>query len=386
MSVLQLQVKPHQSGLTLLVMVVLLLLGGFTLAQVNNAGRLQQELHTLQHARKAIILDQIRAGLLGFAANQGIHSQSHLGHLPCPAKQPGSFPETTCLGKPWGYLAVQSKTAINYLNQGIDARNNELEPSARHDWQYAVSAQLIQPNSLGWSRWVDYSQPSMNIVIPSEGNRTEQQIAAVVAHSIEPVGQHNFIVNPPYMLIRVNELRAHMTAIQTHLIKNTLETWQETATTSNSAVLAHENMKPLSGSQNIFQPVDSECSCRCTKTRCTCNCSVPGQWKSMGKCLGANENCLDKEVGAICNSNTGESCLFSGPASLQNDWPVSRFEPVAASNKSCRPSFRSQCPLSTNTQPCTCDFSWPDNTKNNLNNYTVTKTPAQSFEAKVVQP
>lgn len=382
----KLQSNSPQQGLTLLVMVVLLVLGGFALAQVSNAGRMQQELRTQQHARQAMILDQIRAGLLGFAANQGIHSQSHLGHLPCPAKQPGSFPETTCLEKPWGYLAVHSKIAINYLNQGIDARNNELEPSARHDWQYAVSAQLIQPNSLGWSRWVDYAQPSMNIVIPSEDDRTEQQIAAVIAHSIEPAGQHNFKISPPYMLIRVSELREHMTAIQTHLIKNTLETWQEVATAGSSPLLDHENLKPESGLQNTHKPMDSQCSCRCTKTRCTCNCAAQGQWKSTGKCVGVKENCLDQEAGAMCNSNAVESCIFSGPAALQSDWPVSRFEPVAANNKSCRPTFRNQCPVSTTTQPCICDFSWPDNTKNNLSNYTVTKTQQRGIEVTVEQP
>ncbi|MCR2745147.1 hypothetical protein [Limnobacter parvus] len=375
-----------QQGLTLLVLLVLLVLGGFALAQVSNAGYLQQKLKLQQHARESQILDHIRTGLLGFAGNQGIHSQSHLGHLPCPAIQAGGIPATTCLNKPWGFLPVQSKTAVNYLNQGIDARQNELEPSTRHHWHYAVSAQLIQPNALGWSRWVDYTQPAIQIEIPAENNRVETQIAGVVAHQLEPIGKHQYRVTPPYALIRVSELRAHMASIQTGLIKQTLKTWQETKSSPILELADHENLQLANASTNTYSAIDSQCSCRCTKTRCNCNCGMPAQWQSAGTCVGSNANCNEQENQSICTSDVHAPCVFAGPSWLKNEWPVGRFEPVAAANKSCRPSVINQCPLSTGSDACTCDFSWPDNTKSNLGDYTISLSPTDQFQVAPRQP
>lgn len=377
-----------QRGLTLLVLLVLLALGGFALAQVSNAGHVQEQLKLQQQARQAGVLDHIRSGLLGFAANQGVHSQSHLGHLPCPANVAGSYPATTCLSKPWGYLPVNSKIAVNYLNQGIDARNNELEPSARHHWQYAVSAQLIQPNALGWSRWVDFSQPGIQITVPLEDNRVETQIAAVVAHSIEPLGPHAYRVTPPYLLIRTNELLGHMRVIQTQLLQNTLRTWHELQTAGNTpgniALLDNENFQSSNSLPNSHFPIDSQCSCRCTKTRCVCNCAAPGEWASSAQCTG--ENCDAHQTGSLCSSTGEQSCTFSGPAGLRSNWPVSRFEPVAAINKSCRPNLRNQCPLSTSNQPCICDFSWPDNTRNSLSNFAIQRTQTGALEVRAIKP
>lgn len=375
-----------QRGLTLLVLMLLLALGGFALAQISNAGHLQQQLKTQQQARESQILDHIRTGLLGFAANQGIHSQSHLGHLPCPAIQAGGIPATTCLNKPWGFLPVQSKTAVNYLNQGIDARKNELEPSTRHNWHYAVSAQLIQPNVLGWSRWVDYTQPAIQIEIPAENNRVETQIAGVVAHHIEPIGEHQYRITPPYTLIRVSELRAHMANIQHGLIKQTLKTWQEEKSTPVLELLEHENLRLANAPTKTYAAVDSQCSCRCTKTRCSCNCNVPAQWQSASACVGSNPNCIEQQSQSVCTSNAGDPCVFAGPSWLKSEWPVSRFEPVAAINKSCRPSQRNRCPLSTGSDACTCDFSWPDNTKTNLADYAVSLSSSNQIQVNPTKP
>jgi hypothetical protein len=73
-----------QGGLSLLVLAILLALSGFALAQFNAAGQYRQKLNLEQLARQNQVLDHIRAGLFGFTAQQGLHSQSHLGHLPCP--------------------------------------------------------------------------------------------------------------------------------------------------------------------------------------------------------------------------------------------------------------------------------------------------------------
>lgn len=354
-----------QKGYTLLVLLVLVMLGGFATSKIAESGTMQQALQLEQQTRQSQILDHIRSGLLGFAANQGIHSQSHLGHLPCPATLPEGAPQTTCLAKPWAYLPLHSKTGINYLNLGISAGKHELEPSASKHWHYAVSAQLLQPNALGWSRWVDYSKPAMQIRIPAQQNRIEKNIAAVVAQSIQPTGEHQYDITPPYMLIRVNELRAHMARAQIHLLRDTLR---------NTNNAPHENLIETPGTANTFTPVNSNCACRCTKTKCTCNCDGPGQWVST-----SNEQ-------TTCTSTPDSPCIFTGPASLQSQWPVSRFEPVAASNKSCRPRKRQECPLSTSSTACNCDFSWPDNTKADLANFQITHSQVSGMVVNQVQP
>lgn len=343
-----------QQGYSLLALTVLLMLLGFAGAQVTESTALQQRLLLQQHGRQTQILEHIRASLLGFAANQGLHSQSHLGHLPCPAMQAGGYPQTSCLNKPWGHLPVSSKTAVNYLNPGIDARINELEPSARKQWHYAVSAQLVQPNALGWGRWVDYSQPAIRIQIPAENNRIEQDIAAVVASHIKAVADHQYSITPPYTLIKTAALRKHMGRAQARQLNDTLQAWQQLNPELALPPGHYENIVALPSQQHMFQPVDSGCYCRCTKTRCSCSCNGSGSWQSGP---------------TTCTSTANEPCVFGGAASMQSWWPVSRFEPVAAVNKSCRPTARNQCPLSRDNNPCTCSFSWPDNISNDLHRF-----------------
>lgn len=359
-----------QGGLSLLVLAILLALSGFALAQFNAAGQYRQKLNLEQLARQNQVLDHIRAGLFGFTAQQGVHSQSHLGHLPCPATQANSIAQTTCLQKPWGYLPVRSKTATNYLNVGIDARTNELELSTHRDWHYAVSPQLIQPNDLGWSRWVDLSKPGIQVRIPPENNRTERNIVAVVAHTIVPIAEHQYDITPPYFLIREHELRGHMARIQTHLLKDTLKSWiSHNSAAENFRLAEAENLEPMAGKPSIFKPVNSNCSCRCTKTRCTCACDSAGQWR------------LEQD-GTDCTSTVDEPCVLYGPASMRSAWPVSRFEPVAAINKSCRPIQRNQCPLSTGSEACVCDFSWPDNTKASLDQFRISQSDASRIQVQ----
>lgn len=360
------------------------MLGGFALSQTSATGILQQKLALQQQARQTQILEHIRTNLLGFAGNQGIHSQSHLGHLPCPADVAEAEPKTTCLQKPWGYLPVHSKTALNYLNQGINARNNELEPSTRQHWHYAVSAQLLQPNALGWSRWVDYSKPAIRIRIPSENNRTEEHIAAVVARSIRISAEHQYEITPPYITISVRELRTQMQQVQLHLLRDTLHTWLQ-ENHINAENFTNENLAKTT-EDSSYTPINSNCTCRCTRTRCTCNCEGEGKWTSQNSCLGENPLCAQEENETVCTSTAEASCVFSGPARLQSSWPISRFEPVASSNKSCRPIQRHECPLSPNSVACVCDFSWPDSTKPNLSGFAITELPSRQFSVKQVQP
>lgn len=348
--------KKSIEGHSLLVVLLLTLVLGYASVHLLETQGLRHQLQTQQQARQGQILGHIKLGLLGHAANQGIHSQSHLGHLPCPAIQAGEHAQTACLNRPWGYLPVLSKTAVNYLNPGIDARNNELEPAARKHWQYAVSAQLVQPNALGWGRWVDYSQPALQIRIPTQDNRIEHSLAAVVAHTVQATGTHSYDITPPYMVIRVDELQQHMARVQRHHFNTTLHHWLALNPTASST-LPHENLQTLTNQAGVFQAVDSQCSCRCTRTRCQCACNGHGMWQS-----GQQE----------CASTPETPCLLFGPTSLKSQWPISRFEPVAASNKSCRPTARHVCPLSKDNNPCTCDFSWPDSTKSNLSQLTFT--------------
>lgn len=368
--------RRHQSGLGLLVLAVLLALGGFALAQVNASLKFKEKLNLEQLARQSQVLDHIRSGLLGFTAQQGVHSQSHLGHLPCPALHANNMAQTTCLQKPWGYLPVRSKTATNYLNVGIDARNNELEPSIHRDWHYAVSIQLIQPNDMGWSRWVDFSKPGIQVRIPSEGDRTERDIVAVVAYNIEPIAEHHYEITPPYFLVREHELREHMARIQHHLMKDTLTAWiSHSKEEEKFTVVESENLEPVTGKAGFFKPVNSNCSCRCTRTRCTCGCDSTGHWQL-------------QQDGTNCTSTEDEPCVLNGPTSMRSAWPVSRFEPVAAINKSCRPSQRNQCPLSTSAVACVCDFSWPNNTKASLDQFRISQSGAGQAQVlrSVTQP
>jgi len=362
------RVNHCQHGLGLLALAILLALSGFALTQINASGHFNKKLNLEQLARQNQVLDHIRAGLLGFAAQQGVHSQSHIGHLPCPATQANHIAQTTCLQKSWGYLPVLSKTATNYLNVGIDARSNELEPSIRRDWHYAVSAQLIQPNDLGWSRWVDFSQPGIQVRIPSENNRILNNIVAVVASTIEPTAEHQYDISAPYLLIHEKDLREHISNTQIHLLKDTLKIWLSLHSQAPQIpVLTSENLGPANGQPDTYKPVNSNCTCRCTKTRCTCSCDSTGHWR------------LEQE-GTNCTSTNTEPCVLYGSASMRSGWPVSRFEPVAAINKACRPSQRNHCPLSTSSVACVCDFSWPDNTKANLDQFLIVQKDSGSIQ------
>jgi hypothetical protein len=363
--------RTNHQGYSLLALLILVIMFGFASLEFRNMETFKQNLLLQQQARETQTLEQIRASLLGFAANQGLHSQSHLGHLPCPALLPGEHAQTACLNKAWGYLPIQSKIAINYLNAGIDARVNDLELSSNSQWQYAVSSQLIQPNALGWGRWVDYSQPAIQVRIPAEENLIKTNLAAVVAKTITPIAEHQYDISPPYVLIHVTELQRHMKKTQSHQIKATLRAWQQLNPQFSINTGMPENMV-LTTQTDTYQPVDSACQCRCTKTRCNCHCSNSGQWTSPASCADNNPNCASNNMQTDCTSTANASCLFAGPAGLKSGWPVSHFEPIAAINKSCRPTLSNQCPLSQNNTACTCHFSWPNNTLPSLDQFSFT--------------
>jgi hypothetical protein len=362
----------QQQGYSLLALLILVMMLGFAALEFRNTETFRHGLVLQQKARETQTLELIRASLLGFAANQGLHSQSHLGHLPCPAMLPGQYAQTSCLNKPWGYLPVHSKIAVNYLNAGIDARFNELDTSSNTHWQYAVSSQLVQPNALGWGRWVDYSKPPIQVRIPSENNLIRTNIVAVVAKTITPTTEHQYDISSPYVLVHLSELQTHMKQVQLHQLRSTLNAWKKLNPQFSSSTSAHENMVPTNPLANVYQPIDSGCQCRCTKTRCSCHCNNLGNWASRALCTDNNPNCTSGDTQTHCTSKPGEPCVFAGPASLRNLWPVSHFEPVAAINKSCRPTQSNQCPLSQSSTACTCHFSWPDNTLSTLDQFSFT--------------
>lgn len=376
----------RQHGYGLLIVLVLLVLGGFALQQLATTGLFSHQLAMEQQTRESQILDDIKASLLSFAGSQGIHSQSHLGHLPCPADMPGQAPKTTCLNKPWGYLPAHSTFSVNYLNLGLNTRHNEREHSVQRHWHYAVSAQLLQANALGWSRWVDYTRPAIQVRIKTGDIRTYSDIAAVVAANIERLGEHQYEVTGPYLLISVRELQRHMTAVQTHQIRDTLRTWAQLSASAGLMPTPHENLAQSQVAGNQYAPVDSNCSCRCTKTRCTCQCDQTAHWVSPGSCLGSNPDCVEHATHTECRSAIGQPCVMTGPGQLKNRWPVSRFEPVATANRSCRPSTRHECPLALDSTACTCDFSWPDNVKNNLANFQIHIQAASRITVEPVRP
>lgn len=376
----------REAGYSMLVVLVLLALGGFALQQLATEGRFSHQLAMEQQARASQILDGIKTSLLSFAGSQGIHSQSHLGHFPCPADQPEQAPKTTCLNKPWGYLPAHSAFSVNYLNLGLNVRHNEGGHSAHHNWQYAVSPQLLQPNALGWSRWVDYSQPSIKVWIKTENHRSQTDIAAVVAAKIERLGEHQYEVTGPYLLISVNELQHQMTEVQKHQIRDTMTTWMQLTASAGLAPAPHENLSHSPNPGNTYIPVNSNCSCRCTRTRCTCQCDQPANWVSSGSCVGNNPDCVELAAHTECKSVVGKACVMSGPAQLKSNWPISRFEPVAAANKSCRPTNRLECPLTRDSTACTCDFSWPDNVKGDLANFQIKVDAHANLSVRQVQP
>jgi len=67
---------------SLLALLILIFMLGFAALEFRNNEVFKQSLLLQQKARETQILEQIRASLLGFSANQGLHSQSHLGLLP----------------------------------------------------------------------------------------------------------------------------------------------------------------------------------------------------------------------------------------------------------------------------------------------------------------
>lgn len=323
-------------------------------------------------------LQQSRQSLLAFASLQGFNSHTQLGHLPCPSNTPGGPAQTTCLQKPWGYLPVQSVSKVNYLNAGLPAVWNGLDTDLDKHWMYAVSQQVIQANALGWSQWVNFDLPTINVRI---GQQVHTGVVAIIAQHIEPLAEDEYVAQEPALLLHLDDLQALIRDAQEAHLLAALRSW-------GKPPFAHENLKPANhptGGSN-WQAVNSECQCRCTKTRCTCSCEGEGQWASAAACDANNPRCTKQtsQSGLTwqCTSTPSESCVFSGPAQLQTQWPVSRFEPVASAAKSCRPNTHHTCPLSPSSTACICLFSWPDPVLSSLDRHTLSWKPgAQSSYA-----
>lgn len=326
--------------------------------------------HAHAQASKAAVQQQslvaARSALLAFANRQGVNSHTHPGHMPCPALFSGGAAQTSCLNRNWGWLPGQAVAKINHLNPGLALPYNALQLGTEKSWQYAVSAQLIQTNALGWSQWVDFSLPSLTVIAQ---NTAHAEVAAVVAHRIEPLDMHSVRVEPPYTVISVSELQASLDHRHAQDIAHTLWLHQLALGDTNQWVTPTEHLISVDVSQ--WQPVDPGCSCRCTRTRCTCQCTHQnGQWSSLAPCASGQAHCIQtpgSSTASQCTSATNQPCVFMGTAQLQSQWPIARFLPVPGKNRACQPVRPNACPLSALAgQSCECNFGWPIGTLTRL--------------------
>lgn len=346
-------------GHAMLLLLVLLALGALAAGQsqvIQHARSFQQNNQALQEHQS---LQTAREALLAFAARQGMNQHTQPGHLPCPALSPEGPAQTTCLNSNWGWLPGQSVVKINYLNPGLGAPYNAKQLGVGKSWQYAVSTQLLQPNALGWSQWVDFSKPALTV-------QTEQgvftQVAAVLAQQIQPIGPNTFGVQGPHQIIPVQMLQA--------TLRNNLQQAAELAVLTHAAQHGpgwHPSHAPETLQQQtpqLWRAVDPQCECRCTPTRCTCQCpQTKATWSSKAPCLQGQTHCLTDARGpSICHAQAGQSCIFLGPAHLHSLWPVSRYLPAAGAGRACQPTNTYACPLSSKTgQACECKHGWPSN-------------------------
>lgn len=368
--------KPAK-GMSMLLCVFLLLGAGLSITGVFQHMEIRQTLRSEILASEQIELNHIRFNLLQFATTQGYNSLTDLGRLPCPSKTKQGNPQVECLDENIGYLPRTSHTAINYLNQTVaHQRSRNIEAST---WMYAVSQQVLQPNSLGWSQKVDWTKQPLEVRI---GQRVITGVVALVAHDIALQGQY-LEVNGPYTVITQNQIQKHL---QVHMLQQVNATLRQLPAYS-SGVQAQpfiDSSGPAPGA------TPATCQCRCTKTRCTCSCTDPALWQSEAACLVATPNCktvtewkakapsfvshlqsIDGNL-SICRSLPSEPCKFKGPAKMLNEWGISFFRPVAALSRSCRPTQYATCPTSLSPSPCECTFGWPQTTQKYLSNIKLT--------------
>ena len=356
----------NQRGHLLFAVIVLLLVAALSLSAIGNSAALRAQFdHTAQmHDQRALL--HAKESLLSHAVTQGLHTQSQLGNLPCPALLPDGHPQTTCNNKPWGHLPARSNAKVNFLQPGVATTRAVNSMQQQRAWQYAVSQQVIQPNTLGWSRWVNWAAPSMTLHVEGASPHTLQDVAAVVSQGLELLYDHTYRVNPPYIVIHSDELRQHIERAEQAILEHALLGWLGNNTPGQATHWHHENLTATT-ELNLWQPQDSACACRCTKTRCTCECAQTGLWQSDSPCEGSPEECTQQADGHhLCTSTPEQPCVFKGAAQLQSRWPVSHFEPLPAAHRACRPTALNICPLSDQTQACECKFSWPEQALNRL--------------------
>ena len=366
----------QQQGMAMLVMALLMVVAGLLAQQIASARRNDEQRENQRLARQTQTLANIQESLLAFASQQGYNSLSQQGHLPCPAILPGGIPQTTCLTNPTGYLPAQSVAKTNYLNPNVSAQWDYSKNQLDKDWAYAVSTQLIQPNQLGWSRWVDFSKPALKVRTVHD---MQNNVAALVAGSIQIEADGTLDPSSPALVLTVTQLQKHIEKTQAQTIINTTQTWLRAI---HSAPFAHEYLQAIAAGPQTetslgFQSLQNTCACECSKTRCTCTCEeTQGWWASSSACYGNNPQCkaigqweeaqlpdwaitISKPNSFVCKSSSAQSCVFQGPAHLLSQWPIARFEPVASAGRPCQPTTANICPLSKTGSNCTCQFGWP---------------------------
>jgi hypothetical protein len=373
-----------QRGHLLFALIVFLMATALGSSAVSQSGALKTrlDLTRLQHDQRALL--HLKQSLLSHATAQGLHTQSHLGNLPCPALLADSAPQTSCNKKPWGFLPTQSQSKVNFLQPGVAAMHAVNPAKQERNWQYAVSQQVIQPNEMGWSRWVNWSAPGITLHVDEPLPHTLEQVVAVIAQGVQPLQEHTYRVTPPYVVIFKHELRNHVQRSEQASIEHTLFSWLESNPTQAQAGQWFQENLAATDQPTTLKPHDSACACRCTKTRCTCQCAQTGQWLSASPCENAPEHCTPKNTGGqyACTSAPDRPCVFKGAAQLQSHWPVSHYEPLPAAHRACRPTSAHTCPLSDQTQACECKFSWPEQVLQRMAAYEI---QLQGNQLKVVQ-
>lgn len=349
--------KPTQ-GFALLVMLALITGMGLAASKIYSTqtqqARLQQQLET----ENATALLELKTGLIAFAQLQGHNSHSHVGNLVCPALTPDAPPQTTCVHNNLGYFPMESVVKVNYLRNTVPALWNYTQTSKNKAWAYAVSKQVIQPNTLGWSQWVDFKQAPLTVRM---GNKTTTRAVAVIASAIDIGPDGVLTAQAPAIWIEQAELENAVTQARIFHTQNTLSLWK----TQHPVIAGHENL--LQTGMHSFKPVHSQCACRCTTSLCTCQCAQPANWVSKSACKTQNGQCtLRPDQQTQCQSTPAMPCVFKGAAGLASLWPVSNFSPAPVQGRTCRPTQARLCPTSQTATACECAFTWPASTLNAL--------------------
>jgi hypothetical protein len=362
--------KPIQNGAALMALIVVLCISGIVLLAWGESESKKQNLSQLRELRGLLELKHIKSNLLAHANLKGLNSLTHPGNVPCPASTPEGITPASCINSWLGYLPIESRSAVNHLRLAVSAKPNGKSLLLDKSWRYAVSPQLIQPNELGWSQWVDWNQPSLSVW---HDDQVTTDVAVLVAEGIELLDGHTVKASGVHVLIRVSELKNAVLKSQIAAVNNTFNGWKS----QSPEMFTHENLS-WDGQSNTAQPKWADCQCSFTRPRCNCKCNEDSWWTSNAACLVESDTCkpIEKWDPAIlpkgqfrshlCHAQEGNSCMFKGNSRLLSGWPVSSTLPVAAKGKACENFGFGSCPLSTSSSACVCDFNWPSHSKAQL--------------------